>query len=93
MSAFYCHDCDNYVDLDFDAEHYDECPLVTERKEEEAAAYWLTISSPEPTPGLWRRLKCFLGFHGPLDVHEWKNRCECRSCGYTGLAYGEFDLI
>jgi hypothetical protein len=92
MSAFYCQGCDTDVDLDFDAEHYDECPLVTERKEEEAAVYWDTITSPAPT-GLWRQLKCFLGYHGPLDVHEWRNHCECRSCGYEGLYRGEFDLI
>jgi hypothetical protein len=27
MSVIYCHDCDTYVDTDFDVEHLDECPF------------------------------------------------------------------
>ena len=25
MSIQYCFNCDNYIDTDFDAEHFDEC--------------------------------------------------------------------
>jgi hypothetical protein len=93
MAIHYCQDCDNYVDLDWDVEHYDECPLVTERKDEEAAAYWIHIPYRPSTPGRWQRLKCFLGFHGPFDVIDGRNWCKCQSCGHEGLIHGEFELI
>jgi hypothetical protein len=34
MAVFYCDVCDNYVDLDWDVEHYERCPSLPEEEEE-----------------------------------------------------------
>ena len=34
MAVFYCQVCDRYIDLDWDAEHYDRCPTLPEEGEE-----------------------------------------------------------
>ena len=28
MAVFYCDDCDKYIDLDYDVEHYEQCPTT-----------------------------------------------------------------
>ncbi len=33
MAVFYCQVCDNYIDLDWDVEHYERCPTLPEEDE------------------------------------------------------------
>lgn len=28
MAVFYCEECDKFIDMDYDAEHYDLCPTI-----------------------------------------------------------------
>ena len=35
MAVFYCQVCDNYIDLDWDVEHYDRCPTLPDPEDEE----------------------------------------------------------
>jgi hypothetical protein len=33
MAIFRCDECEKYIDLDYDVEHYERCPTINESKE------------------------------------------------------------